>query len=126
MKRFSEDHVWAEIQDGEATVGITPYAAEELGEITFVEVPETGVVLTAGDQLCVVESSKAASDVFVPLGGTIVDVNTRLENSPELLCSSPEQEGWICRLSELDPKDIDGLMTEQEYETYVAAAEDEE
>lgn len=126
MRKFSEDHVWADIKDGEAIVGLTACAAEELGDITFIEVPETGVVLTAGDQLCVVESSKAASDIFVPLGGTVSDVNLRLEESPDLLSTSPEQEGWICKLNEIDPDDVDNLMSEQEYEAYLAGAEEEE
>lgn len=126
MKRFSEDHVWAEVENDTATVGITAYAAEELGEITFIEVPEVDTVLTESEPLCVVESSKAASDVFAPIGGSIVEVNARLDKSPDLLNSSPEQEGWICRISEFDAKDVENLMTEEEYEAYVAGEEAEE
>lgn len=126
MKRFSEDHVWADIENGEALVGLTAFAAEELGEITFVEIPEIGNVLTEGEPLCVVESSKAASDVFAPLGGTVIKVNEKLEESPGLLSTSPEQDGWICRVNELDQKDIENLLTEEEYEAYIAGEEDED
>jgi len=125
MKKFSEEHEWVEIEDGVATVGITAYAAEELGEITFVELPGKGVVLGQGDSLCVVESVKAASDVFVPIGGTIMEVNGRLEEEPELVNESPEGEGWICKLSEVDEGELENLMTEREYEAFVAVDDDE-
>lgn len=125
MKRFSEEHEWVEVADGVAAVGITAYAAEELGEITFVELPEQGTVLGQGDSLCVVESVKAASDVFVPIGGTIMEVNGRLEEEPELVNASPEGEGWICKLTEVDEGELDSLMSEEEYEAFTSSDDDE-
>ncbi|MBT3376217.1 MAG: glycine cleavage system protein GcvH [Lentisphaerae bacterium] len=124
MKRFSEEHEWVELVEGTATVGITAYAASELGDITFIELPETGVVLGQGEVLCVVESVKAASDVFVPIGGTIVEVNGKLEEEPELLNESAENDAWICRLNEVDASEMEGLMTEREYETFTSSDDD--
>ncbi|MCK5803975.1 MAG: glycine cleavage system protein GcvH [Lentisphaeria bacterium] len=118
MKLFSEDHQWVEIENGVATIGITAYAAEELGEITFVELPDDGLVVSQGDVLCVVESVKAASDVFAPLGGTVTEVNRKLEKSVEHINSSPERLGWICRLEEVDESEMDNLMTEAQYDGY--------
>ncbi len=125
MKRFSEDHLWVDVSKGGAKVGITAYASEELGEITFVELPEEGAVLTQGDTLCVLESVKAAQDLVAPLSGTIAKVNERLEDEPELLNSGPEADGWLCQLTELEEEEIDELMTEQEYETYTTGDADD-
>ena len=123
-KRYSEEHEWVVVEDGVATVGITAYAAEELGDITFVELPEPGVVLAQGDTMCVIESVKAASDIFAPIGGTVGPVNSRLEEEPGLVNDSPEGEGWICRLQEVEEPEMDGLLTEKEYEEYVAGDDD--
>lgn len=125
MKRFSEDHQWVEIDDGIAVIGITAYAAEELGDITFVELPEVGAVLSPGDALCVVESAKAASDVFVPIGGTVRDVNAALESEPALINASAERDGWICTLEDVDLGELDSLMDEDEYETFVESGGEE-
>ena len=98
MRKYSEEHQWIEVSaDGSATVGITKYAADELGEITFIELPTLGKSLKAKEQLCVVESVKAASDVFMPAGGTISEVNTVLDKDPSALNNDPEGIGWICR-----------------------------
>jgi len=126
MKRFSEEHEWVELEGGVGAVGITAYAAEELGDITFVELPEVGVVLAQGEALCVIESVKAASDVFVPIGGTVTEVNMRLEEEPGLVNESPEKDGWICKLDEVDESDMDSLMTEDEYDQFVAGDAEEE
>lgn len=125
MKRFSEDHEWVEVIDGVATLGITEYAAEELGQISFVELPEVGVVLGQGDELCVVESVKTASDLVAPIGGTVSEVNAALEHDPAPVNASPEEEGWICRLTDVDPAECNDLMTETEYEMFVQEDEDE-
>jgi glycine cleavage system H protein len=119
MKRYSEEHQWVEVRGGKARVGITAYAAEELGDISFVELPDVGLVLAQGEPLCVVESVKAASDVFAPVGGTVSAVNERLEDEPELVSASPEKEGWICELNELDEADLENLMDEIEYEEFL-------
>ena len=116
MKKYSEEHQWIEVNaDGTATVGITKYAADELGEITFIELPTVGTALKAKDQLCVVESVKAASDVFLPASGTITEVNTVLDKDPSALNNDPEGIGWICRLDKADPADMAALMDEAAY-----------
>jgi len=125
MKRFSEEHEWVEVKGEVATVGLTAHAASELGDITFIELPTVGAVFAQGDVLCVVESVKAASDVFIPIGGTVVEVNTKLESEPERINDSPEKAGWICRLSEFDEAELESLLSEQEYEQFVAE-EDED
>ena len=116
MKKYSEEHQWIEVNaDGTATVGITKYAADELGEITFIELPTVGTALKAKDQLCVVESVKAASDVFLPASGIITEVNTVLDKDPSALNNDPEGIGWICRLDKADPADVAALMDEAAY-----------
>ena len=125
MKRFSEEHEWVEVKDGVATVGISAYAAEEMGDITFVEMPELAVVLAQGDTMCVIESVKAAQDVFAPIGGTVAEVNQRLVNDPGLINQSPEKDGWICRLEEIDESELDGLMTDAQYEEFLASENEE-
>jgi len=125
MKRFSDEHAWVEYQDGIATTGITAYAAEELGEINFVELPDMGAVLAQGEMLCVVESVKAAADVFAPIGGTVVAVNKRLDSEPQLINDAAERDGWICRLEEVDETELDNLMDEEEYEVFVAGEDDD-
>ena len=116
MKKYSEEHQWIEVNaDGTATVGITKYAADELGEITFIELPTVGTALKAKDQLCVVESVKAASDVFLPASGTITEVNTVLDKDPSALNNDPEGIGWICRLDKAAPADVAALMDEAAY-----------
>jgi glycine cleavage system H protein len=116
MKRFSEDHVWIDVRKDVGRIGITSFAADELGEISFIELPEEGTVITQGETLCVIESVKAATDVVVPASGTVASVNLVLEDKPELLNASPEGEGWICTLSEVDPVELEALMNEEEYE----------
>jgi glycine cleavage system H protein len=121
MKWFTKDHEWLDIVDAVATVGITKYAAEELGDITLVDLPDVGGVLTAGDVLCVVESVKAASDVYAPLGGEVLEVNEVLDERPELINSSAEEAGWICRIGELTPLEEADLLTEEQYEEFLSA-----
>mgnify|MGYP000887714263 CR=1 FL=1 len=126
MKRYSEDHQWVKYENGRATVGITAYAADELGDITFVELPEVGLVVGQGDVLCVVESAKAASDVYAPVGGTVAEVNRALDASPITVSDSPESRGWICRLVEVDESELENLMTDAQYEELLDEDEIEE
>lgn len=119
MRFFSEDHVWVEMADGTCTLGLSSYAAEELGELTFVELPAIGTSFSTGDVLCVVESVKAASDVICPIGGTVSEVNSLLDISPGLVNAHPENEGWICRLEEVDDSELDALMTDEEYDLFL-------
>ncbi len=119
MKRFTEEHEWIEIRDDKAVIGISSHAARELGDMTFVELPEIGVDFAQGDILCVVESVKAASDIYSPVSGKVCEVNAALEEQPELINISPEHEGWICKMESIRKDDIVGLMTEEEYTEFL-------
>ena len=125
MKKFSEEHEWVELENGLATVGISAYAAEELGDITFVELPDTGLVVTQGETLCVIESVKAASDIFSPVGGTVSAVNEKLEENPGMINESAEKDAWICKLDDVAAADLESLMSEEEYEEFVPNGGDE-
>ena len=119
MKKYSEDHQWVEVaEDGTAKVGITQFAAEELGEITFVELPSVGKSFQSGEQLCVVESVKAASDVYAPAGGTVIAVNSPLEEDPSGLNEDPEGTAWLCQIKDWDAAALDKLMDAAAYEKY--------
>lgn len=117
---YTEDHEWIEIDGDVATVGITDYAQEQLGDIVFVETPDEGRELSQGDEAAVVESVKAASDVFSPVGGTVLEGNPALEEDPALVNTSPEEDGWFFRLTIADETELEGLMTETKYKEYVA------
>ena len=119
MKKFTKEHEWISLEGDVATIGITDHAAHELGDITFVELPNVGDQASAGEVLTVVESVKAASDVFSPVSGTISEVNQELEANPALVNESPEEEGWICKVEEVDSSELDALMDETEYRAYV-------
>jgi len=119
MKYYSEAHEWIMIEGNEATIGISAYAAEELGDITYVELPIEGDDVIVGGTLGVIESVKAASDVYSPIGGTISEVNADLEDNPELINESPEKLAWICRLSNIDVAELDDLMTPDAYVKYL-------
>lgn len=125
MKLFSEEHQWIEIDDGIGVVGLSAFLVDDIGKVTFIDLPTVGTTLSQGDAMCVVESAKAATDVFTPVGGVVVEVNERLEVGAELINSSPEQDGWICKLSDIDENDFDVLMTETQYERFTADTHDE-
>lgn len=117
---FSEDHEWIDVDGDTGTVGITDYAQGQLGDITFVELPEAGTAVKKGDAPCVVDSVKAASDVYAPVSGTVTEGNAALEGEPELVNSDPETGGWLFRLTLSDPAELDGLMDRAAYDAYVA------
>ena len=117
--RFTKDHEWVEVAGDVATVGITAYAANQLGDVVFVETPEAGKSVKAGDGLAVVESVKAASDVYAPISGEVIEGNTGLSDTPETVNQSPEADGWFCKLKIANPAEIDGLMDRAAYETYL-------
>lgn len=121
MKKYTKDHEWVELDGETATLGISEHAAGELGDITFVELPEKGAVLGQGDVVSVVESVKAASDVYSPVGGTVTEVNTELSSNPAVVNESAEDNGWICKLKILDAKELDSLMDEAGYTKYLAS-----
>ena len=121
MRYFTEDHEWIDVDGATGTVGITDYAQSQLGDIVFVEVPEGGKALAKGDDAAVVESVKAASDVYAPVGGTVVEGNPALADQPDLVNSDPEGEGWFFKLTLADAGQLDGLMDEDAYKAFVAS-----
>ena len=121
---YSEDHEWVKIEGEVATIGITDYAQEELGDIVFVELPQVGATLKQGATLGVVESVKAVSDVYAPVSGAVVEVNGHLSDHPETINESPYQDGWMVRVSMADAAEIGRLMTAEQYEAFTAAKKD--
>jgi glycine cleavage system H protein len=119
MKYYTEAHEWIEVEGEEATIGISEYAAEELGDITYVELPVEEDDVIVGDTLGVIESVKAASDVYSPITGTVTEINSDLEDNPGLINESAEENGWICRLSNIDLGDLDDLMDSDAYAKYL-------
>ena len=117
---YTQDHEWIDVDGDTGTVGITDYAQGQLGDITFVELPEAGVTLKKGDAPCVVDSVKAASDVYAPVSGTVTEANAALEGEPELVNTDPEQGGWLFRLTLADAGELEGLMDRAAYDEYVA------
>ena len=118
MKRYTDQHEWVELEDGIATVGISEHAAEELGDITFVELPELDDTVEQAGALAVVESVKAAADVYSPLTGTVCEINEELEDAPEKVNEDAEGDGWICRLTDVDESGLESLMTEEAYKEF--------
>jgi glycine cleavage system H protein len=117
---FTEEHEWIDVEGEIATIGITDYAQEQLGDIVFVELPAEGATFDKGDDAAVVESVKAASDVFAPVSGEVVEANGTLEDEPALVNSDPEEDGWFFKLRLTDTSELEGLMTEAAYKKFVA------
>ena len=120
MRYYSKEHEWVEVAGATATIGITRYAADQLGDIVFVELPAVGSTLVAGGDAAVVESVKAASDVYAPLSGKVAETNEDLSADPALLNADPEGKGWMFRLSLSDQGELAALMSADEYEAYTA------
>ena len=116
---YTEDHEWLEVDGDSATVGITDYAQSQLGDIVFAEVPATGATLKKGGDAAVVESVKAASDVYAPVSGTVTEGNDALEGDPALVNSDPEGEGWFFKLTLSDTSELDSLMDATAYKAFV-------
>jgi len=117
---FTQEHEWIDVDGGDATVGITDYAQGQLGDVVFVELPEAGRQLSKGKDAAVVESVKAASDVYSPVSGIVSEANAALEEDPSLVNSDPEGEGWFFRLTIADEGELEGLMDEAGYKEFVA------
>lgn len=118
--RFTEDHEWIKTEgDGPATVGITPYAAEQLGDVVFVELPEVGKSFKKGDEIAVVESVKAASEIYAPVSGKVVEVNGALEDAPGKVNEDAHGAGWFFKLEVADASELDGLMDEAAYQKHI-------
>jgi glycine cleavage system H protein len=116
---FSEDHEWIEVEGDLGTVGITDYAQGQLGDITFVDLPAEGATVGKGDSVSVVDSVKAASDVYTPVSGTIAEVNAALADAPELVNTEAETGGWLFRVTLSDTAELGALMDEAAYKSYV-------
>jgi glycine cleavage system H protein len=116
---YTKDHEWAKIDGDVATVGITDYAQEMLGELVFVELPPVGKEYASHEEMAVVESTKTASDVYSPVAGEVVEVNDDLESQPELVNQDCYKAGWICKLKVTEKKSVEGLMDSKQYEDYL-------
>lgn len=123
--RYSEEHEWVAVDDNIATIGITDHAQEQLGDIVYLELPETGTAVTKGDKFGVVESVKAVSDIYSPVTGTVVSVNTGLPETPETVNEEPYGEGWMIRVEMSVPDEVNDLMTAAEYAKFIEGAEEE-
>ncbi len=118
MIKFSEDHEWIHSEDGIATVGITDFAQKALGDVVFVELPELGANVAKGDDIAVVESVKAASEVYAPVSGEIVAVNSALEDDPALVNRSPQDDGWFFKIKLADEGELEDLLDEDAYDAF--------
>ena len=115
---FTKDHEWVRVDGDSATVGISDHAQAALGDIVFAEMPEAGRMLAKGDEAAVVESVKAASDVYAPVSGTVTEANAALGDDPALANREPEEGGWFFKLKLSDPSELDGLMDEKAYRAW--------
>ncbi|EJF86553.1 glycine cleavage system H protein [Bartonella vinsonii subsp. arupensis OK-94-513] len=116
---FTQDHEWLSVEGQVVTVGITHYAQEQLGDLVFVDLPKEGTQLSKGDSAAVVESVKAASDVYAPLDGEVVEINEALANNPELVNQKAEKEGWLWKMTLQDATQLEGLLDEAAYKALI-------
>ena len=120
--RYTKEHEWARVaDDGSVLVGITAHACEQLGDIVYVELPTVGTDVDQEGEFGTVESVKAVSELYAPIGGKVVEINEKLEDSPELVGDSPYTDGWLIRLAPRDPSQLDGLMDVDAYEALIEA-----
>lgn len=117
--KYTKDHEWVRVESDTVVVGITAFAQDELGEIVFVELPDVGAEVGISESLCVIESTKAASDVYAPLSGKVEAINELLQDKPDLINASPYTEGWMVRLSGVSEDEIGKLMTADQYREFV-------
>lgn len=122
--KYQESHEWARLEDDLVVVGISDYAQDELGDVVFVELPEVGTVLKKGDAFGVVESVKAASDLYMPAGGEVAEVNEALKDTPEKVNEAPFGDGWIVKIKGSDTAELEGLMDAAAYKTFTEGLED--
>lgn len=119
MLKFTKDHEWIRVEGDTGTVGITDYAQQQLGDIVFIELPELGRRVDAGDEVAVVESVKAASEIYAPVGGEVVETNQPIADDPSLVNRDPEGEGWFLKLRIQDQGQLEALMDVDGYKAYV-------
>lgn len=117
-RKYSEDHEWVEVEGETGMIGISDYAQEQLGDVVFVELPDVGKILDRGDEAAVVESVKAAAEVYAPVGGEVIEVNDALNGDPSLVNTDAFGDGWFAKLRLTDPVELDDLMDEATYKTY--------
>ena len=117
--RYSREHEWVLVEEDTATIGITDYAQEQLGDVVFVELPELDTQLTKDEPFSVVESVKAVSDIYAPVSGRVTEVNTELPHSPETVNEDPYGDAWLVQVELGEPEELDDLMTAEEYEQFV-------
>ena len=115
---FTEDHEWIAVDGETGTVGISAYASKQLGDVVFVELPDIGASFDKGDEAAVVESVKAASEVYTPIGGEVTEVNSTLEDAPETVNLSPDADGWFFKIKIADADELSSLMDEAKYKSY--------
>ena len=118
---YSKDHEWIAVDGDVATIGITHHAQEQLGDVVFVELPAVGAAVVSGTQAAVVESVKAASEVYAPVTGKVTAVNKELEGDPAMVNRSAETDGWFMKVKLADPRELDGLMDKQAYDAFVSS-----
>lgn len=121
--KYAKSHEWVRVEGDEATVGITDHAQDQLGDMVFVELPEAGASYAAGDACAVVESVKAASDVYAPVSGEVLEVNDALSDSPELVNQDAFGDGWICKIKISDPAELDALFDAEAYGAFCDSEE---
>ena len=119
-KRYTKDHEWVELNGDIATVGISTYAAEQLGDVVYAELPDAGKSFKQGDDMAVVESAKTASDVYAPISGEVTEGNSALGDAPETVNDQPEKAGWFAKLKVADKAEYEALMDRDAYEAYLA------
>ena len=118
--KFTKDHEWVHLEGDTATIGITTHAAEQLGDVVFVELPSVGTSFEKGDVFSVVESVKAAVDCYMPISGEVVEINETLESAYEMMNEDPQGQGWIIRIRIADPSELDSLMSAKAYADYLS------
>ncbi|MGQ0375999.1 MAG: glycine cleavage system protein GcvH [Nitrososphaerota archaeon] len=121
-RRFTQDHEWVELSGDTATVGISNFAQDQLGDIVSIEFPEISSKFKQKDAMAIVDSVKASSDIYCPMDGTIIEINEKLEDHPELINKSPYDQGWILKLQVSNITQFENLMTQQQYEKFVGEA----
>jgi glycine cleavage system H protein len=124
-RRYTKEHEWVRVEDGVGSVGITDYAQDQLGDVVYVELPAPGTAVKQFEKLGEIESVKAVSDCYSPVGGEVVDVNEEVNDHPEVVNQSPYEQGWLVRVRLTDPAELDALLTAEQYDALVAEAHTE-
>lgn len=124
--KYTKEHEWARLEGNVVAIGITDYAQENLGEIVYVELPEEGAEFSQGEAFGVVESTKAVSDLYSPVSGTVVEINDSLVDNPEIINEDPYEDGWIIRIEMSDPSELNRLLSTAEYAVFIEEEQEKE